>query len=525
MRQRCGERPNAVAAVQRVVVSGWRRLAALGSDTSRDRLLWAVRIRWLAIGGFSALAGVASACGVLPSLHAAMVAGLASATLNAGNHWCVVRGRYLRSVTALAIPADVVLITYLVVRTGGPHSPFIILYVVQVVATAMLVHLVVAGVAACASAGFFLAGVWVFQPVAGGFDIRDGTYQVIWGLFLLYCLALLTYLAGYIGDRLRQSEDDLAERNRHLAGALASLEAAHADLQRTVERLKTTESQLVHSEKMRALGQFVTGIAHELNNPIGFIRGNLDHVRRAALAFDAMLSAYAEVPVPPPVADALAARRRMLRLTELRDDLPSALADCEEGARRASEIVASLRAFARADAPGAWSRVDLRMRLDRTIALARHRLGGASVERDYGDVPPIECLAGQLDQVWLNLLANAADAVRGCGTIRVRIAVDAEPRASTAAPILSVAVADDGPGMPADVRARIFDPFFTTKPEGQGTGLGLSVSYGIVERHGGTIAVDSQPGRGTVITVRLPLNQSRTAGAVDAAAAAGAVRA
>jgi len=489
-----------------------RSLRAIAAEANLERLLWAVRVRWLAIGGFSALACLAWLAGVLPVLRSSVVAGLASATLNAVNHWCVVRGRGVRAVTVLAIPADVLLITYLIVTTGGTQSPFIMLYVVQVVATAMLVDLLIAAAVALASVICVLTALW-FQAVDAGTALtvapHGSAYQVVWGLFLLYCLGLLTYLGGYIAERLRRSEGSLAERNEHLRGALASLEHAHADLQHTVERLKSTEAQLLRSEKMRALGQFVAGIAHELNNPIGFVSSNLEHLRRAVGALEEMLAAYADAPAGTAAASELAARRRALRIDPLLEDLPSVLQDCEEGARRAAEIVAALRAFARSDQPGAWSRVDLRERLDRTLALLRHRLAaGVSVERDYGDVPPIECLAGQLDQVLLNVLANAIDAVDGRGTIQVRTRLEHVP---PAAPQAVVSVRDDGAGMPPQVRARVFDPFFTTKPEGRGMGLGLSVSYGIVERHGGTIVVESAPGSGTTFTLSLPLRQSGTA--------------
>jgi two-component system NtrC family sensor kinase len=198
-------------------------------------------------------------------------------------------------------------------------------------------------------------------------------------------------------------------------------------------------------------------------------------------------------------------------------DLPAAMADCTEGARRAAEIVGGLRAFARGDG-GVWSRADLRLHLDRTLALLRHRIGAEVVlTRDYGEVPPIECLPGQLDQVWLNLLSNAADAVGQCGTIAIRTRLEADPPAGRRAGSHAVvSIHDSGGGMSPETRARVFDPFFTTKPEGQGTGLGLSVSYGIVERHEGVIIVESAPGSGSTFTVYLPLERGESAlGAAD----------
>jgi len=168
-----------------------------------------------------------------------------------------------------------------------------------------------------------------------------------------------------------------------------------------------------------------------------------------------------------------------------------------------------LRAFARAEPSGTWSRVDLRERVERTLALLRHRLhGGVTVIRDYGALPPVECAPGQLDQVLLNIIANALDALGGRGTITIGMHAEDDPvPAARPGPHVVLRVHDDGPGMTAEVRRRVFDPFFTTKPEGRGTGLGLSVSYGIVERHGGTIFVESALGQGTAFTVYLPLTQ------------------
>jgi signal transduction histidine kinase len=499
-----------------------RPLRAITAPANRDRLLWAVRVRWLAIAGFSVLSALAWSVGVLPSLGASAVAGAASAALNIANHWCVSRWRWVRAVTALAIPSDVFLITYLVVHTGGTQSPFLMLYVVQVIATAMLVDFAIAAASALASALSFLIAVsLVPATITAGLAPPTGgaAAQSIWGLFLLYCLALLTYVGGYIAERLRRSEGDVAERNAHLRSALSSLERAHEDLQRTVERLRSTEAQLVQSEKMRALGQFVAGIAHELNNPIGFVSGNLDHLRRTVEALEQMLGAYAEAATGT-VAAMLAARRRALRIDPLLAELPSVLQDCEEGARRATEIVTALRTFARGDAHGRQVRVDLRERLDRTLALLRHRLASAvQITRDYGEVPPVMCIPGQLDQVWLNILANAIEAVGDRGTIWVSTRLAPAPAGAHLPARILISVRDDGGGMLPATRARIFEPFFSTKAEGQGIGLGLSVSYAIIERHGGHIEVESAPGCGSTFTVSLPVDGP--AAAVEAAGAPG----
>jgi len=493
-----------------------RSLRNIAAADNRERLLWAVRIRWLVIAGFFGLAAIAHQVGVLPSLGACALAAGFGAALNAVNHRCVARSRWVRTVTALAIPGDVLLITYVMIHTGGVLSPFGMMYVVQVVTTAMLVDLLAAAGSAAASVACLLGAVFLQgQGVIGGreFDLSHGGaagYQLLWATFLLYCLGLLVFLGGYIAERLRRSERDLAAQNERLRDTLASLEHAHADLAATCERLRAAEAQLVHSEKMRALGQFVAGIAHELNNPVSFVAGNIEHLQRYLLPMQDLLAAYAAAPIGPPHGEQLAARRRASRIDNFLADLPSLLHDCEDGVRRAKEILDGLRTFARADLREAWQLADIHAGLDRTLALVRHRLGAhVAVERRYADLPLVECLPGQLDQVFMNLLANAADAAGDAGRIAIetRFIADAQltPRPG---PHVAVAIRDSGAGIPADALGHIFDPFFTTKPVGQGTGLGLSVSYGIVGRHGGTILVDSSPGSGSAFTVYLPVRQA-----------------
>ncbi len=465
----------------------------LGQAVDRGRLRWAVRVRWLAIAGFSLLAIPACSWGLLPALRPCLVAGLAAALVNTVNHWCTARGRALRAVTGAAVSADVVLITYLIVATGGVGSPFIMLYVVQVVATALLVGVWSGAVAALASAGGLTAALWLGLGAETARPPVDALQQVLWGLFLLYGLALLTFVGGFIASRLRQSEAELAVRT-------AGLNAATAVLRDTERQLHRTEAQLLQSEKMRALGQFVAGIAHELNNPIGFVAANLEHVRNGIGVLERAIDTYAVAPLAAADRARVEAEVRPERLAVWRAELPSALDDCAEGARRAAEVVGALRAFARCERAETWAFVDLAERLDRALALLRHRLGpGVTLRRDYEEVPAVECLAGQLDQVLLNLLANAVDAVGERGAIGLHLRADAAGR------WVLIGVSDDGPGIPLEAQSRVFEPFFTTKPEGRGMGLGLSVSFGIVERHGGSLTFESVPGRGTTFTLALPV--------------------
>ena len=182
----------------------------------------------------------------------------------------------------------------------------------------------------------------------------------------------------------------------------------HADLQDAYDRLKATEGQLVQSEKMRALGQFVAGIAHELNNPIAFISANIAYVQRYLDSIEQMLTAYRHADLAEPIRSELVTQRRLLRIDQLVDELPSVIQDCDEGVRRAVEIVTALRTFSRGEQHGTCGHADIHDGLDRTLALLRHRLrDSVIVERVYGALPPVECLSGQLDQVFLNLLSNA----------------------------------------------------------------------------------------------------------------------
>jgi signal transduction histidine kinase len=222
-----------------------------------------------------------------------------------------------------------------------------------------------------------------------------------------------------------------------------------------------------------------------------------------------MLDLYSKSELPGPLRVELRVESDAMRLEELTDDLPSLVADCEEGTRRATEIVAALRTFSHRERNEQWTMVDIHDCLERTLALLRHRLGsGILVERHYGVIPHVECLRTQIDQVFLNLLVNAADAVGERGHIRVSTDLERTPTVTPhRGPHVVVSVCDDGAGIPPEDQRSIFDPFFTTKEAGKGTGLGLSVSFGIVERHGGAISVDSKPGEGATFQVYLPVER------------------
>ena len=273
------------------------------------------------------------------------------------------------------------------------------------------------------------------------------------------------------GLRIGRLQKELAKERNDLQKALADLQAA--------------ETQLVHSEKMAGLGKLVAGVAHELNNPIGFIYANMGHFER----YVGVLKGVCER-AGVNGDDAEQASKAFTTLDRL-------IKSCSGGAQRIKQIVLGLRTFSRLDEAERKS-VDLHEGIDSTLTLLDHHLKDRiTVEKNYGSLPMVECYAGQLNQVFMNLLTNAADAIEGEGAITVTTEVEGDT--------VTVAYSDTGCGMSADVMTQVFDPFYTTKEIGKGAGLGLSISYGIVEKHGGSIVVESVEGEGTTFRITLPV--------------------
>lgn len=284
---------------------------------------------------------------------------------------------------------------------------------------------------------------------------------------------------------------DLERRNQELASQKAELERLQA--------------QLVHSEKMASLGQLAGGVAHELNNPAAFIYSNMESLSDYALGLNRLLAVYDSVPLSTEMAAEIAAVKQEVRFQTLSGELPSIIADCREGAERIRDIVLNLRTFSRLDEADV-KQVDIHAGIDATIRLLSqyYNSGRITLKRDYGDLPLVNCFAGQLNQVWMNLLTNAAQAIgQNSGEVRIQTGIQDE--------LVYVKISDTGKGIAPEHLKRVFDPFFTTKPVGEGTGLGLSVSYGIIEKHGGTITVEHAPNKGAMFTTLLPLNMGRPA--------------
>jgi two-component system NtrC family sensor kinase len=312
--------------------------------------------------------------------------------------------------------------------------------------------------------------------------------------------------------------EQLREATRELEADVARREQAEAELTRQIDELsalhgdlKQAQQQLVQSEKLASIGQLAAGVAHEINNPIGFVQSNLGSLERYFEHIMKLLEGYREGEAllgeafrNHPEGAALIERIKKLKedaeLDYLKDDIPELLQESRDGIVRVKKIVADLKDFSRVDTRNEWEWADLRVGLDSTLNVVHNEIKyRADVVRDYGELPQIRCLPSQLNQVFMNLLVNAAQATpEGAhGTITIRC--------GTRAGGVWVEVADTGSGIPEENLKRIFDPFFTTKPIGKGTGLGLSLSYGIVQKHGGHIEVASTLGAGTRFRILLPV--------------------
>jgi PAS domain S-box-containing protein len=287
----------------------------------------------------------------------------------------------------------------------------------------------------------------------------------------------------------------LAETNQQLEGALLQLERSHA-------ALKATQVQLVQSEKMRALGQMVAGVAHEINNPAAFVANNLAQLAQLTPALRLLFDAYLPLKALAAVEQhaAIEAAEAAADIEYLWQDLPDLVRESQEGMTRIRDIVSSLRNFSRLD-EAELKAADINEGLRSTLQIVRPLCKrGIAIVEAYGDLPLVLCRPGELNQVFLNLLTNAMQAIDGAGQIGVQSALEQDR--------IMVTIRDSGSGMGAATLARLGEPFFTTKPVGSGTGLGLAVSFGIVERHGGRLMFESAPGRGTSAIVEIPLKQS-----------------
>lgn len=297
-------------------------------------------------------------------------------------------------------------------------------------------------------------------------------------------------------ERALERRDLLLNAKRYKA----HLEHQNAELIRQKDQLERLQAQIVQNEKMASLGQLAAGVAHELNNPVGFVHANLEVLEQYVDDLMRLVTFYDQQPGEAGQTAEAAAIKDEISYPVIVEELTSIVADCREGADRIRDIVQNLRTFSRLD-EAEYKNTNLHEGIDATVRLLSRYFtsGNITLRRDYSRVPPVGAFSGQLNQVWMNLLANAAQAI-GTEKGEVVIVTSADDE------FVYVEIWDTGCGIPVQNLSRVFDPFFTTKPVGEGTGLGLSTSFSIVERHGGAISVSSRLNRGTAFTVKLPRN-------------------
>ena len=328
-------------------------------------------------------------------------------------------------------------------------------------------------------------------------------------LLAIYASALLVVFA-LVGWRLRYSYRELDASNAQLVDANTHLEEAvqvrTKELSKALSDLRLQQAQLVQSEKMASLGQMVAGVAHEINTPLGYARSNVETVRESANGMRALIQSY-EAVIKNPDATHLAAlteSRRNWNPEEGLEEFDVLLADADHGLIQIAELVMSLKDFSRVDR-SMNELFDLNDGLENAIKICqnqfKHRV---EIKKDYGELPRIPCAPSQLNQVFLNILTNAGQAIEGDGAIQITTRENADT--------VEVVIADTGCGMDEQTQAHIFEPFFTTKDVGKGTGLGLSIVFRIIEDHRGTISVQSAVGEGTEFVISLPKRSLKKSG-------------
>lgn len=295
---------------------------------------------------------------------------------------------------------------------------------------------------------------------------------------------------------------DTAIFHRQLTHAIGDLEQEKAEQRRLIEQLEDAQNQLLQSEKLASIGQLAAGVAHEINNPVGFVNSNFGALERYMNDLFRLVDAYEA----PEGAAAAAAIKKQIDYDFLKEDIALLFKESKDGLERVKRIVQDLRDFSRIDSAQEWQRANLQTCLDTTLNVATNEIKHkADVVKNYADIPEVECLPSQLNQVFLNLMVNAAQAIPTHGTLTLATGLEGD--------WVWVDIADTGSGIAPENLKRIFDPFFTTKPVGKGTGLGLSVSYNIIAKHNGRMEVDSELGKGTTFRIWLPVRQAKTGAA------------
>lgn len=333
-----------------------------------------------------------------------------------------------------------------------------------------------------------VVGVWEFSK--GNLDYRTtiNTDDEI---------GILGKAFNYMAEKLNELYTSLEQKVKQRTAQLSS---KNEELNKAYDELKHAQALLVHNEKMRSLGELVAGVAHELNNPINFIYGNMTHLRDYSENLIEIISKYEEIEIS-------SENSKIKEINEIKDDIDyeflkedilALIQSCIEGAERSKNIVLELKNFSRLD-QGVVKEIDVNESIDSTLNILGNKYKNkTTIYREYGEIPKLNCYAGQLNQVFMNILDNAAQAIQDSGDVTIRTKQVGED--------IVVEIEDTGSGIDPETLPKIFDPFFTTKEVGSGSGMGLSITYKIVKSHNGNIDVESEIGKGTKFIVTLPLN-------------------
>lgn len=374
------------------------------------------------------------------------------------------------------------------------------------------------GALAVASVMGYLTSHWITQPILqinrASQAMASGNLDQTLDIKNIQELNVLSHSFNYMAGQLRESFTALENGKAELED---KVEERTAELKTALSKLHHSQAQMVQSEKMSSLGQLVAGVAHEINNPVNFIHGNITHLNEYTQDLLRMIYLYQQRhPSNDPEVQALAEE---IDLEFLIEDLQKMLASMKMGTDRIRNIVLSLRNFSRID-EAEFKTVDIHEGIESTLLILQHRLKDKPecpaivVIRDYGKLPQVECYPGQLNQVLMNVLANAIDALDEININRTVEEIKANPSQISIRTSISnsewveIAIADNAGGMPEEVKNRIFNPFFTTKPVGKGTGMGMAISYQIItEKHGGKLECFSTLGEGSEFIIQLPTHQ------------------
>ncbi|MBU6954078.1 ATP-binding protein [Hahella sp. HN01] len=332
------------------------------------------------------------------------------------------------------------------------------------------------------------------RPMTGGLDVmyQNATFSP------------LTDEKGEVTGVLIMITDvtEVAEQTLQLEQLTARLEHEKQEQKKLIVKLEEAQNQLLQSEKMAAIGQLAAGVAHEINNPTGYVysnMGSLGHMVNDLLAVIEVYEQQFEKVGDAAVRDAVNKAKEEYDFDYLKEDLVTLVNESKDGIERVKRIVQDLKGFSHVGESD-WQLADLHNGMDSTLNVVWNEVKyKAEVQKDYGDIPRVQCIASQINQVFMNLIVNAAHAIEKQGVIKISTGLQGD--------MVFIRVSDSGSGISTENLNRIFEPFFTTKPVGKGTGLGLSVSYSIVQKHHGRMEVTSKPGEGTTFTIWLPVTQ------------------